>query len=90
VIDWKTHRNFFKISCAITLAIGQAYRLLDGPKSSPLWSCRSIGLPIRNLSDIVCASAGRRRITFPNHQSPITLPLTNHFSLLTAALADLR
>jgi hypothetical protein len=62
VIDRKTYYNFFKISCDIPLAIGQAYRLLDDPGNLPLWLCRFDRITLRRAN----ACSGQA-----NHFSPI-------------------
>jgi hypothetical protein len=91
-MGWKTHPNFFEISRANAPATSRACRQLPVRRGRRVGNVASIGLPITNLSDIVPASAGRRRIIF-HHQSLITNhrsrclsppPLTSHESLLTS------
>jgi hypothetical protein len=87
--------NFYELNCADPLPVGQACRLLDSPERSPFWSCRFDR--ITNHESLLTNHPSTRSpalggpLTFhilpsaltAHHQSPIT----NHQSLLTAALA---
>ena len=85
-MGWKTHPNFFTISCADLPATGQACRQLTVRRGRRFGYVASIGLPITNHPSTRFACSGRAShlSLFTFHQSPPP----SHFSLITLRRAN--